>query len=63
MTERKLDTLEGRRRSMLCALASAPPDDEPSGIDEDAVAAKAVADYRSGDGISPKQLRAELGLD
>jgi len=56
MVERRRDD------SMLYALACAPLDDEPSGVGEDASAAKALAAYGRGEAISSKQLRAELAL-
>jgi hypothetical protein len=54
-----------RRRDdpMLQALAAAPVDDEPSGAEEDASAAEALASYRRGEGASSEETRRELGLD
>lgn len=54
-----------RRRDdpMLHALASAPIDNEPSDVEEDASAAEALVAYRQGEGASTEQLRSELGLN
>ncbi len=54
-----------RRRDdpMLSALASAPLDDEPSDVGEDAGAAEALAAHGRGESISSERLRAELNLD
>jgi hypothetical protein len=47
-----IDEARGRRKDpMVRALASAPPDDEPSPVDEDVAAAEALAAYRRGEGI------------
>jgi hypothetical protein len=48
---------------LLRALAAAPLDDEPSGDDEDACVAEALAAYRRGEAIPSEQLRAKLGVD
>jgi len=55
----------GRRRDdpMLHALVSAPLDDEPLILEEDASAAEALAAHGRGESVSSDELRAELDLD
>lgn len=51
-----------RADKMLQALAAAPPDDEESTPEEDAVSRDALAEYERGEAVSPDQLKRDLGL-
>ena len=58
-----LPIVERRRVDrMLQALAAAPPDDEASTFEEDAVSRDARAEYERGEAVSPAQLKRDLGL-
>lgn len=48
------------RDPLMQALLSAPEDDEPSTLDEDAGAAEAHEQYRRGEGRQWKDVRREL---
>ncbi len=62
--EAALVIVERRRDDpMLGALATAPADDEPAAVDEDASADEALAAYRRGEAVGAEDLRRELELD